>query len=918
MKSSCLFLGAILAWICAVRCRASTVELDLGGSSWTVTSSNGSVQVPATVPGVVHTDLLAAGVIGDPYFRFNDDLQQWISLDSWTYKRSFSIDKSLLVPGTSAQLVMKGIQTVARVFLNGELVAEVSNMFHEHYISIPRSILSAENNNLVLLFESTVTYAAMQQAAYPYDVPLNPEYITTHGFPNRQYVRTSQASFGWDWGPGFAAVGIYRPIKLIFYSTPRIQRSMVYSYPTNPHSLCDWIVYVRVVMDIPDGFSHDNALQLSVSCLGKTNTSTVSAIVSGNEIVADAFLLVTGPVALWWPVGFGSPALHDVTISLSSPSSSDVFDTVTKRTGFRLTVLDTSKARDSGSLFGFVINNVRIFAKGANYVPADAFQSPSRINATFLNAILDAAVNANMNMIRVWGGGIFEDDCFYDAADEKGLMVWEEFKFACALVPRDPAFLASVQREISDQVFRLARHPSIVVYGGNNENQLTLDWTVAAQLNSKLYATDYNVLYADTLPITVFNLDHTRPFWPSSPSNGYLVNKPEEGWVVLSYGDGNSASEGDVHFYTYETDCTDVTIFPKPRFASEFGFQSYPSMQSWSSVSIPSDLFTFSPLMDHRQHHPSGNAQLVTAISILFPYQQNETSFSSFVWLGQLLQGVCMRSESEHYRRLRGTDASTAGTLYWQLNNNWQAPSWSSLEYGNAWKLGHYFARRFYAPVLVSPVVVKAVLSSPSDGKEDAATAQLFSADFEVWVLNDQTIALGQVYATILAFDWNGELLGSINSSIVSVDPLSSVLVWKQDLDQALRLLKCSQKASCFAQVELVDHSSHNVLSSNVQLFAAPKEIIASGDLRAPNLSVVVAAQLSPQTFTLHVSNAHGGVAMWATLSHAAIPGWLSDNVLPTVLPNTLTSLTFYADSPISIAELTASLSVTSLWHHIS
>jgi beta-mannosidase len=704
---------------------------------------------------------------------------------------------------------------------------------------------------------------------------------------------------------------------------------MVFSYALNSKSLDDWMIVARTTVDVSCSSTKPVSGHVQLSALKVSNSTSFSVDCTSSQdgsssVEVTAFLRVSGNVPLWWPVGYGSPALFDVTLNLHVENSFSPVDTLTKRTGLKHVELDTSAA-PGGSLFRFVVNNVPVFARGANYVPADAFQSPQRINATFLSDILDAAVQANMNMIRIWGGGIFEDDALYDGADERGIMVWEEFKFACALVPRSPAFLESIRREVNDQLTRLAHHASIVVYGGNNENQLTLDWTVDAQDNKKLYDTDYNVLYADVLVPLVFSLDHSRPFWPSSPSNGFLVNDPENNFVVLAYGNGNNASQGDVHFYTYGSDCTDVSIFPQPRFASEFGFQSYPSVESWAEVSQPADLYLFSPLMDHRQHHPDGNQQLVTAISVLFPFQ-NDTAFGSFVYLSQLLQGICMRSESEHYRRLRGDpNIQTAGTLYWQLNNNWQAPSWSTLEYGNSWKLAHYFARRFYAPVLVSPVVrwTKAVAPQPTVAhlRHAATTSRQSSRDvtvdsvFDVWIVNDGMSDLTDASLSIVTYSWLGKKLHNFTMPLSTIPSGTSKMVWSKDTLVALLDFGCLIGVQCFSEVYL-STAKDGLVSRNSQLFASPK--LLAGELSAPKLSAVVQSCPNSRECIVMVRNEpSSGVALWPALRHDGLRGWLSDNVMPTLLPGESAEVTFFSAQDINKSSLQAALSVQSLWDHL-
>ena len=321
---------------------------------------------------------------------------------------------------------------------------------------------------------------------------------------------------------------------------------------------------------------------------------------------------------LWWPRGYGEQPLHPLTVSFVPSTNSSAIQQEEKLVGFRLVeVIQEPLARQLEGLSFFIqVNNVPVFAKGANWIPADAFES--RVTPEVLEDLLQSAYDANMNTVRNWGGGIYQHDLFYEICDKKGLMVWEEFMFACSMYPRDAAFLNTVKEEVKHQVLRLMSHPSIIIWSGNNENELAMGsstataWYVETTINPFRYVVDYSYLNTDTVYQTIHEYDPSRPWLPSSPSNGILTTEP----YVERWGNPGSSKWGDVHFYNYLDVCTDVSIYPTPRFTSEYGFQSYPNFRAMAEVSLPEDWDPNSKFLLHRQHHPDGNGELDRQIKV--------------------------------------------------------------------------------------------------------------------------------------------------------------------------------------------------------------------------------------------------------------------------------------------------------------
>jgi len=664
--------------------------LDLGGSDWEVHNHNGIVSLSGTVPGDIFADLIRAKIIDEPYYRYNDLLYRWVGDDSWTYKKSFEVPTDI-IGQPLILLVCDGLDTVAELSLNGQVIANTDNMFRSYIIPISSPLTGGQV--ISITFQSATKYGVAKTAEYPYPVPNSPSLFETAG---RNFVRKVQSSFAWNWGPSFIPQGIWQSIRLVGVSSLFVSSAATVVYPGTEN---DWIVRVSLELLLaPSSKGIDGTFSVSIDGIN-TTTTTVSfpPMTTSASLPIDLHVAKTA-VKLWWPNGYGSPVLYAVTITWHSTTSSPVV--ITKKVGFRTVELVRKPYKGQvGESFYFSLNGVPVFAKGSNFIPADSFQS--RVIFDVLQELLDGAVAANMNMIRNWGGGIYQTDEFYDYCDEIGLMVWEEFMFACAMYPRDKAFLDNVWEEARQQVRRLMHHPSIILWSGNNEDEEALGWYPETKKNPILYAIDQAVLYIETLRACVLGEDTSRPFVTSSPSNGAISTDP----YVGRWGDPNSQQYGDVHYYHEVDDCTNESYLPNARFVSEFGFYSYPSYYTWKNVTEPSDLTYNSMLMQHRMRYPGGIDVIVGQMKHHFhvpPQSSSLDTFKDFIYLSQLVQAICTKVQVEHYRRNRDTDFNTMGSLYWMLNDIWQGQTRSSISYGGRWKMLHYFAQKFYNPIIVS------------------------------------------------------------------------------------------------------------------------------------------------------------------------------------------------------------------------
>lgn len=694
-----------LLLVVQVTISSSAVVFSLNGEDWTLSGPN-SISVNAHVPGGVYTDLLRNKKIDDPYFRMNDVSLRWVAMANWTYTKTFQVDDAF-AKHKHIDLVSGGLDTVAEVYLNDILVLQANNMFRR-YVKDVKKVIKSGQNMLRILFLSPVTYAEEQAKKYPYKVPPDCPPPVQNGECHFNFIRKEAASFSWDWGPSFPSMGIWKNITLEAYE------GSVLRYVNTDTKLKNdvWLLQVNIVVNAPSLSSPpiNGHATIEIPEIGLTYHRPIPTF-SGTfeEIIV---IPLSQVVEAWWPNGLGQQKLYDMIFTLNN-SVGDV-DRRKFSIGFRTVELveDAVGGDEPGYTFYFKINGIPVFVKGSNWIPADSFQE--RITPAYLERLLTSTAEANMNMLRVWGGGVYESEEFYSLTDRLGIMIWQDFMFACALYPVDSDFLANVQAEVVHQVQRLKRHPSIVLWSANNENEgaLAENWFGISPSDFEKYREDYIQLYIDVIGNFVEYEDSTRPFVPSSPSNG--LETLEEGYVAK---DPQSVRYGDIHYYTYEDDTWNWKTFPMPRFASEFGIQSWCSMETLAPVSLPPDWDLDSDFVAHRQHHDNGNEQIrdEIAMHMKLPTATNRTKrFIDFIYLSQINQAVGIKTEVEFYRRSQNLKSSglglTMGALYWQLNDIWQGPTWASIEYGGKWKMLHYYAKRFYRRTLLSPYLEDGLL----------------------------------------------------------------------------------------------------------------------------------------------------------------------------------------------------------------
>lgn len=648
--------------------------LDLAGQ-WALSDESGAHSVAMQVPGDGISALHAAGAIVDPYWGRNEYDLRWICERDWMLTRRFSSD------GVAAELCIEGLDTVAEVRLNGVVVLQAANAFRRWRVDVSTHLRAGENE-ISIRFASVVREAARLQAEQPFPVPYAAQNCP---IPNGNMIRKPACDFGWDWNIALAPFGIWGGIWLEPVA-PRIHDIIVSQRHHDGR--------VEVTVDVlADGS------EVSVSLCG---VSATAAVVAGR---ARLVLSIENP-DLWWPAGQGAQPLHTLRVTMG-----DVV--ATRRIGLRQLDL-VSEPDAAGRSFGFRVNGRGVFAKGANWTPADALHG--RITQAAVRDLLQSAVDAHMNMIRVWGGGRYEPDWFYDLCDELGLLVWQDFMFACNLYPSTPAFLAEVDAEVRDVVARINHHACLAVWCGDNELIGALTWFDESRKDRDRYLVSY-----DRLNRTIETaLQQTAPaanWWPSSPSPG-----------PMAFGDAwHDDSSGDMHFWSVWHEGRDFDHYRdvSPRFCSEFGFQSYPGMAAIRRFAGREDFNIAAPVMESHQKNAGGNARIAET---MFRYFRFPVGFENFVYLSQIQQGLAIKTAVTHWRSLA---PHCQGALIWQLNDTWPVCSWASLDHGGAWKLLHHMAQHFFQPVLVSAVPVGDMieLRAVNDAQAGPVTLRAMAVD---------------------------------------------------------------------------------------------------------------------------------------------------------------------------------------------
>ena len=625
-------------------------KLLLNGT-WTLEiPGSGFGMVSASVPGSVYHDLLNAQLIPDPFYRDNEMDALKLMDNNFHYSRAFHVTEDLL-DCDALLLRCEGLDTIAEIYINGTAAGSADNM-HRIWEYDVRKLLRPGENTISIHFASPTKYI---KEAYSRSVADGSSDAMV-GFP---HIRKAHCMYGWDWGPRLPDAGIWRDISIIGVETARIRDVHVLQHHNAGKVTLEVNTHVTEIAG-----SAPISVQVTAPC-GKTWTAR------GEKAVIE----IDEP-QLWWPAGYGEQPLYTVSVTLG-----DDLDSWERRIGLR--TMTVSRRKDEwGESFSHCVNGIDIFAMGADYIPEDNLLP--RVNPERTRRLLEDARAANMNCIRIWGGGYYPDDFFYDICDELGLLVWQDFMFACAVYDLTEAFEENITAEFVDNVRRLRHHPSLALWCGNNEMEMFVAsglWVTAAKQKS-----DYVKMYEYIIPKVLKAEDPQAFYWPASPSSGGAFDAP------------NDEHRGDVHYWDVWHGLKPFTDYRnyKFRYVSEFGFQSFPCMETIESFTEPEDRNVFSYVMEKHQRNASANGRIVYYLSQMYLYPRELTDL---VYASQLLQAQAMQYGVEHWRRNRGC---CMGAIVWQLNDCWPVASWASIDYYGRWKALHYFEKRFFAPVLIS------------------------------------------------------------------------------------------------------------------------------------------------------------------------------------------------------------------------
>ena len=826
-----MVVGSIILatlWSCATKDPNLMIQQEIK-SNWQFRQAGETEWMKATVPGTVHTDLLANNKIEDPFYRLNEHDLQWIDKVDWEYKTTFLIDENTL-KRDKIELDFKGLDTYADVLINGKPVLSADNMFREWTVNI-KNVIKEGENEIHILFRSPINEGIKKYDAQGYVIPVSGNDLAEIGQVEGGkmvsiYTRKAGYHFGWDWGPRLVTSGIWRPIFIHAWDEANIEN-------------------VQIIQNNVSDNEASLTAKIEVNAAKKGNATL--SILNENAVLASANVSLkkgmnTFPVdfkienpKLWWTIGLGDQHLYNLTTELTIDGRKVSQET---RIGIRTLELIRDKD-DDGTSFYFKLNGHPVFMKGANYIPNDVFLP--RVSDENYQTVIETAKNSNNNMLRIWGGGIYENDIFYDLCDEAGILVWQDFMFACAMFPGDEAFLENVKQEAIDNVKRLRNHPSIGLWCGNNEILAAWKgwgWEKAEREKSEENADKIWQAYVDifhkTLPQVVEQYDPQRSYWGSSPSSGLgvpadLVNGDEHYWGVWW---------GKEPFETYATHL--------PRFMSEYGFQSFPEISTVKKYATPDDYDIFSEVMKSHQRSSIGNGTI--EYYMLKEYNRPK-DFESFLYVNHVLQAEGIKFGLEGHRRAM---PFCMGSLYWQINDCWPVASWSSTDYYQKWKALQYYVKKGFSQVLVSPY-------------ED-------DLKFKVGIVNDRLEPLNAELRLRLV-DFNGKVIWE-NASLVEIPANSSedyfdVNKWEYRYKYRRELNEMVFTA------ELVENG--NVLSRNYYYFLPYKQL----KIPSPTVSYSVAKTETGFDITLETNQ----LAKNIYLQIGDEEGFFSDNYFD-LLPN--------------------------------
>jgi len=618
----------------------------------------------ASVPGTIHTDLLKNKLIEDPFWETNEDSLQWIEKENWTYRRNFTLDKKSL-NYQNITLVFEGLDTYAAVFLNGQKILRADNMFRSWKTDI-KTFLKEGENQLEVKFRSPIIENKEKVINYAYQLPSGNETVDIKVSP---FTRKAAHQFGWDWGPRFVGCGIWRPVYIEAWNDARINFV---------HTQIKLLDQKRAEVNIEAEVQVSKPQRYTLAINEQTQEYDLK---EGRQVLKMTYA-IANPI-LWWPNGLGDAHLYDLEIKLLQKGQ--LLDKNQQKVGLR-TIELINEADSIGTSFYFKVNGVPVFMKGANYIPQDIFTG--NFNKEKYKNLLQKVQSANMNMLRVWGGGIYENDLFYDLCDEYGILVWQDFMFAGSLYPETPSFLENIKKEVQQNIIRLRNHPCLALWCGNNEIEVAWNnWGWQKQYgysseDSIAIWHNYLNIFEKIIPEQVKELDNNRAYVPTSP--------------LSNWGTPENFNHSSMHYWGVWHGREPIENYKTNigRFMVEYGFQSFPNMETINSFAADSSLYLDSETMKRRQKSYIGNGLINNHVK---KWYGQATSFDDFVEKNQRLQAEALKMAIKSHRRHK---PHCMGTLFWQLNDCWPGISWSVLDYYGREKLAMNVVKKYYQPLI--------------------------------------------------------------------------------------------------------------------------------------------------------------------------------------------------------------------------
>ncbi|PWD98938.1 beta-mannosidase [Marinilabilia rubra] len=798
--ASFVFLTAwtVLLFSCKQKPERLSKTLVLG-DDWEFSQADDGDWMPAKVPGTVHSDLMANGVIEDPHYRMNEDDVKWIEHKDWVYRTNFSVDQPLLKGSDVVELQFKGLDTYADVYLNDSLILNADNMFVGYNVNV-KDLLVAGENQLRVYFHSPVDSGMKKLNQLDYLLPATNEQAPEDEKTN-VFTRKAPFHYGWDWGPRLVTSGIWRPVELRAWKQAEIKDAYL-----STESLEDDLAFLEGHLTIEAFEAGQYQISMDVNGIGTLNQA-VELEKGVNEVPVE--FEIENP-HLWWTNGLGEAHLYDFKFSLLSGKA--LLDEEQLDYGIRTLKL-VQKPDETGHSFYFELNGVPVFMKGANVITPETL-TPLATKARY-DRLVDNAVAANMNMIRVWGGAIYGEDYLYDLCDRNGILIWQDFMFACALQPGDEAHLENIRNEAEYNVKRLRKHTSLALWCGNNENYHgwhEWGWDQMYEPDDKDFVWNtYETIFHEILPEVVQTFDSERSYWPSSP---------------MAYG-GKKADRksGDEHDWTIWFGEKPFSAFGEnvPRFVSEYGLQSFPSMHTIRKFSEEKDRAYDSEVMRHRQRGKmpyvrpgfDGNDMIRRYMKRYFKVPDD---FDDFVYVSQLLQARAYKTAIEAHRRHM---PHCMGSLYWQLNDSWPTISWSTVDYYGNWKASQYAVKKANEQVILAPV------------NEDGL--------FKVYAVSDHLSSIdGKLFVTVM--DFSGKVITKHRLG-AHIPANTSQIVFEK---QVVKLIEGSHSNSVVVEMEL--KSKGDKVATNLFYFHRPKDLVL------PPSKVSITAEKTEKGYGLTIS----------------------------------------------------------------